>query len=64
MIELETQNRNASRSLVVKVLSHGAIFLATNQRKSSLGRRKMGKYMFPSQFANIHIKHSSLIYIF
>ena len=50
----------------IKVLSHGAIFLATcNPILATLGRCKFGKYMFPSQSPNIFLTFQtlSLIYI-
>ena len=51
----ECKNRYAKHTCI-KPLSHGAIFLATcNAIHSTLGRCKIGKYTFPSQFANIFL---------
>ena len=44
----------------IKALSHGAIFLAT-WRYSTLGRCKIGKYTFPSQFANIVLTYQTFV---
>ena len=46
----------------VKALSHGGIFLATcNACNSTFGRCKIGKYMFPSQFANIFLTYQTFV---
>ena len=46
---------------VLKVLSHGAIFSCNLQRNSTLGRCKNGKYMLPSQVANIFLTFQTFV---
>ena len=48
--------------VLVKALTHGAIFLANLQRNSTFGRCKIGKCKFPSEVANIY-KRLQLILI-
>ena len=46
--------------MVIKALSHGAIS-CNLQRFSFLGRCKIGKYTFPSQFANIFLTYQTFV---
>ena len=42
-------------------MSHGAIIFCHLQCNSTLGKRKIGKYMFPSQFADIFLTYQTFV---
>ena len=42
-------------------LHHNYIFLVTIQCNATLGRCKIGKYMFPSRFGNTLLTHQTFV---
>ena len=46
---------------LIKALSHGAIFLATCNAILFLVDTEIGKYTFPSQFANIFLTYQTFV---
>ena len=57
------KNRYAKHTCI-KVLSHGAIFLATcNAILLLVDACKIGKYTFPSQFANIFLTYDDQTFV-
>ena len=62
LLKLEVQRYDSKQHDALKALSHGAINFSCNlQRYSTLGRCKIGKYTFPSQFANIFLTYQTFI---
>ena len=63
LLKLEVQRHDSKQYDAPKALSHGAIFLATCNAilLLSLGRCKIGKYTFPSQFANRFLTYQTFV---
>ena len=53
------EKRFITERVLLKALSHGAIFRTTCN--STLGRCTIGKYKFPSQFANIFLTYQTFV---